>query len=80
MNEYTAQLKAPNGEISTYEVTARNKTLARKAVRRAYREDTPSPKNGFYAFEQHKLTWVEEKDEPAPRLVYRDRDLPFTYF
>jgi hypothetical protein len=76
MNEYTAQLKAPNGETSTYEVTARNKTLARKAVRRAYRRDTPSPKYGFYAFEQHRLTWVEpEEDAPAPQLVYRDRHL-----
>ncbi|MFD0669740.1 hypothetical protein ACT80S_18620 [Ramlibacter sp. MAHUQ-53] len=58
--EYRAMVTCPGGSRDYYRVLAFNKTEARKLVRRQYREDTPSPRYGFYSFEQCRLEWIED--------------------
>lgn len=63
LRTYVARLTSPGGEVSEYETEAVNKTEARTKIRRLFRIDVPSPKNGFYSFEEHTFTWIEDDED-----------------
>jgi hypothetical protein len=54
---FEAELISPDGCRETYKVGALTRTEARRMIGNLYRENTPSPKNGFYSFSQQILKW-----------------------
>lgn len=59
MRDFSASLIDPSGHKELYIVTARNRTEARKEIARIYRQDTPPPRYGFYAFGRCRIVWID---------------------
>ena len=57
---FYAAVVCPDGYREPYCVEARNKTEARKAIARIYRENTPPKSAGFYSFAQCRIIWTGE--------------------
>ena len=63
MKTFIAILTDPDGRSEEYDVTAANKTQARKKVSDLYYRDVPrqAKSAGFYSFSDHRLTWKESE-------------------
>lgn len=60
--DFEARLTDPSGYVSTYRVTAKNKTEARREIGRLFRLDVPAPRYGFYSFDSCRFEWVDNDE------------------